>query len=50
MLEGSEACFALHDGIRDAHLRPQGGEEDNELDGVDVVCDDDKRGFLGFDV
>ena len=34
---------------RGRHLAPQGGEEDDRLDGVDVVCDDDKRGFLSFD-
>jgi len=25
------------------------GEEDNELDGIDVMRDEDKCGFLGFD-
>ena len=49
VLDGSEACFTLHDGIGDAHLGPQAGKEDDELDRVDVVCDDDERGFLGFD-
>ena len=49
MHEGSEACFTLHDDVGDAHLAAQGGEENDELDGVDVVCDDDERGFFGFD-
>ena len=47
--DGSEACFTLHDDVGDAHLAAQGGEEDDELDGVDVVRDDDERGFLCFD-
>ena len=41
--------FTLHDDVGDAHLAAQSGEEDNELDGVDVVRDDDKCGFLSFD-
>ena len=49
MHDGSEASFTLHDNVGDAHLAAQGGEEDDELNGVDVVRDDDKRGFLGFD-
>ena len=39
----------MHDDVGNAHLAAQGGEEDDELDGVDVVCDDDERGFLCFD-
>jgi hypothetical protein len=42
-------CFTLHDDVGDAHLAAQGGEEDDELDGVDVVRNDDECGFLGFD-
>ena len=49
MHDGSEACFTLHDDVGDAHLAAQSGEEDNELDGVDVMRNDDERGFLGFD-
>ena len=49
MHDGSETGFTLHDDVWDAHLAAQGGEEDNELDGVDVVRDDDERGFLCFD-
>jgi len=43
-----ESGLALDDDIWDTHLAAQGGEENNELDGVDVVGDDDERGFLGF--
>ena len=49
MHDGSETSFTLHDDVGNAHLAAQGGEEDDELDGVDVVRDDDERGFLGFD-
>ena len=49
MHDGSKASFTLHDDVGDAHLTAQGGEEDDELDGVDVVRDDDERGFFGFD-
>ena len=45
----SETSFTLHGNVGDARLAAQGGEEDDELDGVDVVRDDDERGFLGFD-
>jgi hypothetical protein len=47
--EGSETRFTLHDDVGDAHLAAQGGEKDDELDGVDVVRDDDEGCFLGFD-
>ena len=49
MRDGSEAGFTLHDDVGNAHLAAQSGEEDDELDGVDVVRDDDECGFLGFD-
>ena len=49
MHDGSETSFTLHDDVGDAHLAAQSGEENDELDGVDVVRDDDERGFLGFD-
>ena len=43
-------CFTLHYDVGNAHLAAQGWEEDDKLDGVDVVRDDDKRGFLSFNV
>jgi hypothetical protein len=46
---GSETSFTLHDDVGNAHLAAQGGKEDDELDGVDVVRDGDERGFLCFD-
>jgi len=41
--------FTLDNDVGDTHLAAEGGEEHDELDGVNVVCDDDKRGFLCFD-
>jgi len=41
--------FTLDNDVGDTHLAAEGGEEHHELDGVDVVCDDDKRGLLCFD-
>jgi len=41
--------FALYDDVGHAHLAAEGGEEDDELDWVNVVCDDDEGGFLCFD-
>ena len=49
MHDGSETGFTLHDDVGDAHFAAQGGEEDDELDGIDVVRDDDEGGFFGFD-
>ena len=49
MHNSSETSFTLHDDVGNAHLAAQGGEEDDELDGLDVVRDDDERDFLGFD-
>ena len=49
MHNSSETSFTLDDDVGDAHLAAQGGKENDELDGVDVVRDDDERGFLGFD-
>ena len=44
--DGSETSLTFHDDVEDAHLAAQGGEEDDELDGVDVVH---VGGFLGDD-
>jgi hypothetical protein len=44
--DGAEAGLALDDGVRDAHLAAESGQEDDELDGVDIVGDEDERGLL----
>jgi hypothetical protein len=45
----TETCLALDNHVGDAHLSAEGGEEDDELDGVDVVGNDDELGLLGLD-
>lgn len=47
--DGTETGLALDDNVGDTHLAAEGGEEDNELDGVDVVGDQDERGLLVLD-
>lgn len=46
---GTEASFALDNDIGDAHLTAQSRQENDQLDGVDVVSDDDEGSLLGFD-
>lgn len=45
----TETCLPLDDNVGDAHLSAEGGQEDDELDGVNVVGDDDELGLLGLD-
>jgi len=47
--DAAETSLVLDDAIRDSHLAAQGGEEENELDGVDVVGDEDELSLLLFD-
>lgn len=47
--DGTETGLALNDNVGDTHLAAEGGKEDNELDGVDVVGDQDERGLLVLD-
>lgn len=44
--DSAETSLALDDGIGDAHLAAESGEEDNELDGVDIVGDEDEGSLL----
>ena len=45
----AEARLALYDNVGDTHLAAESGEEDNKLDGVNIVGDDDKGSLLGLD-
>lgn len=45
----SESGLALDNGVWDTHLLAKSGEEDNELDWVDIVGDQDQRCFLVLD-
>jgi len=42
----SETGLALYDGVRDTHLLAECRKEDDELDGIDIVGDEDKRSLL----
>lgn len=45
----SQTGLALDDGVRDTHLAAEGREEDNQLNGVNVVGDQDERSLLVLD-
>lgn len=45
----TEPGLALHDNVRDTHLPAESGEEDNELNGVNVVGNDNELSLLGLD-
>lgn len=44
--DGAETGLALDNGVGDTHLLAERGEEDDELDGVDVVGDEDEGSLL----
>jgi len=44
--DSSETGLALDDGIWHTHLAAESGKEDNQLDGVDIVGDEDEAGLL----
>lgn len=46
MDDSAESGLALDDSVRDAHLAAEGREEDDELDGVDIVGNEDERSLL----
>lgn len=49
MDDRAETGLALDDNVGDTHLAAESGEEDDELDGVNVVRDDDEGSLLGLD-
>jgi hypothetical protein len=44
--DSAEPGLALDDSVGNAHLAAEGGEEDDKLDGVNIVGDEDERGLL----
>lgn len=46
MDNSTETSLALDDGVRDTHLAAESGKEDNQLNGVNVMGDEDKRSLL----
>ena len=50
LVHGStKPCFTLDDDVGHPHLAAQSGEENDELDRVNVVRDNDELGFLRLD-
>ena len=45
----AKTSLALDDHVRDTHLAAKSGEEDDELDGVNIMRDDNQRRLLGLD-
>lgn len=45
----TESGLVLHDNVRNSHLSAKSGQEDDELNGVNIVGDDDEIGLLGLD-
>lgn len=46
MDHGTETGLALDDGVGDTHLAAESGQEDDELNGVDIVGDQDEGSLL----
>lgn len=46
MDNSTETSLALDNGVRDTHLAAESGKEDNQLNGVNVVGDEDKGSLL----
>lgn len=49
MDDGTEPSLALNNSIRNSHLAAESRKENDELDGVNVVGDEDERGLLVLD-
>lgn len=46
--DGTETGLAFDDDVGNTHLAAESGEEDDELNGVNVVADDDEGSLLGL--
>ena len=49
MHDRAETSLAFYNDIRYTHLAAESGKEYNELNRINVVCDDNERGLLSFD-
>jgi len=47
--DGAETGFGLDDDVWDTHLAAQGRDKNDELNGVNVMSNDDEVGLLGLD-
>ena len=48
MDDSPKASLVLHDNVGDTHLAAESGEVDDELNGVDIMSDDNERCLLGL--
>lgn len=46
MDHSAQSSLVLDDDVWDTHLAAEGRDEDNELDGVDIISKDDQAGLL----
>ena len=44
--KSTKTRFAFDDAVRDSHASAKGGKEKDDLDGVDIVGDDNELGLL----
>jgi hypothetical protein len=47
--DSTETSFAFYNNIRNTHLATEGGQEDDELYGVNIMSDDDESSLLDLD-
>jgi len=47
--DSAETSFAFYNDVGNTHLATEGGQEDDELYGVDIMSDDDESSLLGLD-
>ena len=47
--DSAETSFAFYNDIRNTHLATERRQEDDELDGVNIMSDDDESSLLGLD-
>jgi len=45
---GTKTSLAFDDNVRDTHLAAEGGQKDDELNRVNIVCDSNKSCLLGL--
>ena len=48
MDDSAEASLAFHNDVGNPHLATKGGQEDDELDWVDIMSDDNESGLLSL--
>ena len=49
MDNSAKTGLSLNDDVGNTHLSTEGWEVDDQLDWIDIVCNDDQGGLLSFD-